>query len=127
MCLKKRRPGQDLGHDHKSTPEIEGIGLPLRGVAMGGTGKIAREEDLNLPDTEIDATKGNTADLGPTPPSLRHRQEATHPTAHQAPPGEKALATAVVAVPLEAQAPRLCPPRAQMIPRDDDSPSLNHN
>ena len=127
MCLKKIRPAQDLGRGHKGTPEIEGVGLPLRGVAMGGTGKIAREEDLNLSDTEIDATKGNTADLGRTPPGLRHRQEATHPTAHQAPPGEKARATAVVAVPLEAQAPRLCPRRAPRVPSDDDSPLLNHN
>ncbi len=73
---------------------------------MGETGKIARGGELHLQDIEIDAIKGN-AGLGLTLPGPRPPQEATHPTALQAPPGGKVQATAAVAVPLVAQAPPL--------------------
>ena len=93
---------------------------------MVGTGKIARGADVHLPDIEIDATKGSAA-LDLTPPGPHPPLEATHPTAHQAPPGGKAQATAAVDVHLEVQAPPLCPPRAPRIPSDDVAPLLSYN
>ena len=93
---------------------------------MVGTGKIVRGGDLHLPDIEIDVLKGSAA-LDLTPPGPPPLQEATHPTAHQAPPGGKAQVTAAAAVPLGAQAPPLCPPRAPRIPSDHGVPLLSHN
>lgn len=126
IYLKKRLAAQDLGEGVQGPPGREGGGLPHRGVAMGGTGKIAIGEDPHLPDIEIDATKRSAA-LDLTPPGPRPLQEATHPTAHQAPPGGKAQATAAVNVSLEVQAPPLCPPRAPRIPSDDVAPLLSYN
>ena len=90
---------------------------------MGGTGKIARGGGPLLQDIEIEAINRSAAALGLTPHGPRPLQGATRHIALLALPGGKAQATAAVAVPLEAQAPPLYPPRAPKIPSDEVLPA----